>query len=251
MNDPHVVALHFRVHHHDRVDYSKAGPLVFDTPEFRVEVKDQKARFELKQHHASEEDARRVVEPFIQNWEFESSLQRDPDCFCLEFEGAEIIDRRPTPGVVRGASMHGKFKLSISLAKGTAFPPTYPQPPSGIDSAHQDVQVLFNRYGRYKVGKEPLPSFAYYCYREILEGSSGEADAAKRYNVSRKLLRHISALSSYKGGAEARKADGKGRPLTQDERRFLERAVVRLIQRVAEYHGSTQCLPRVTIADIG
>ena len=99
MNDPHVVALRFRVHHHDRVDYSRAGPLVFDAPEFLVEVKDQKARFELKQHYATEEEARCVVEPFIQNWEFDSSLRRDPLCFRLEFEGAEIIDRRPSPAL--------------------------------------------------------------------------------------------------------------------------------------------------------
>ena len=251
MNDPHVVALRFRVHHHDRVDYRRAGPLVFDAPEFRVEVKDQKARFELKQHYATKEEARHVVEPFIQNWEFDSSLRRDPDCFRLEFEGAEIIDRQPNPGVVHGMGMHATVKISISPAKGTAYAPAYPQPPSGIDSAHGDVQVLFHRYERYKAGKELLTSFAYYCYTEILEGSSGEADAAKRYNVSRKLLRRISELSSRKGGTEARKADGAGLPLTQDERRFLERAVVRLIRRVAEYHGSTRCLPKVTIADIG
>ena len=114
MNDPHVVALHYLVHHHDRVDYSKAGPLAFETPGFFVEVKDQKARFELKQHHGTEEDARRVVEPFIRNWEFESSLSHDPECFRLEFDRAEIVDRRPTPGVVRGRGTHARVKISIS-----------------------------------------------------------------------------------------------------------------------------------------
>ena len=84
MNDPHVVALRYRVHHHDRVDYSKAGPLSFDASDFHVDVRDQKVRFELKSHYATKEDARRTVEPFIQNWEFDSSLRRDPGCFRLE-----------------------------------------------------------------------------------------------------------------------------------------------------------------------
>ena len=251
MNDPHVVALRFRVHHHDRVDYGRAGPLVFEALEFIVEVKDQSARFEFKQHYASEEDARRVVEPFIQNWEFDSNLRRDPDCFRLEFEGAEIIDRRPSPGVVHGMAMPAKFTFSIPAAKGTAYARTYPLPPSGIDSAHRSVQVLFHRYERYKAGKEPLTSFAYYCYTEIAQVKKGQTSAASRYNVSRNLLDCISKLSSRKGGTEARKADGTEWPLTQDERRFLERAVVRLIRRVAEYHGDARCLPKITVDDIG
>ena len=43
MNGPHIVALRYRVHHHDWIDYSRATPLVFDTPEFRVTIDDRKA----------------------------------------------------------------------------------------------------------------------------------------------------------------------------------------------------------------
>ena len=249
MNDPHVVALHYRVEHHDRVDYSRAEPLAFDTPEFLVGVNDQKARFELKQHYATEKDARWVVEPFIQNWEFDSSLYRDPDCLRFEFKGAEIIDRRPSSGVVHGRGMSARFKISIPPGKGKAYARIYPQPPTGIDSAHGDVQVLFQRYVRYKAGKELLTSFAYYCCTEIENVEGGRKAAVSRYNVSSKLLERISKLSSIKGGTEARKADAVGFPLTQDERRFLERAVVRLIRRVAEYQANPQCSPKITIDD--
>ena len=31
---------------------------------------------------------------------------------------------------------------------------SYPTPPSGIDSAHRDVQALFQRYKRHKAGNE-------------------------------------------------------------------------------------------------
>ena len=250
MNDPHVVALRYRVHHHDRVDYGRAEPLAFDTPEFHVEVKDLKTRFELKQHYATKEEARQAVEPFIQNWEFVSSLSRDPGCFHLEFDGAEIIDRRPSPGVVHASAGAARFKFSVPPARGKAYANAFPQPPSGIDSTHREVVVLFHRYERYKAGKEPLTSFAYYCCTEIEQSGGGRSGTARQYKLHSKLLRRIGELSSTKGGTEARKAQGAGSPLTEDERRFLERAVVRLIRRVAEYHASPGCLPEITIGDI-
>ena len=45
MNDPHVVALLYRVEHDEAVDYSNAKPHVSDEPAFRLEVKDNQARF--------------------------------------------------------------------------------------------------------------------------------------------------------------------------------------------------------------
>ena len=250
MNDPHVVALLYRVHHHDGVDYSRAEPLAYETLDFRVEVNDLKARFELKQHYATAEDARQVVEPFIQNWEFDAGLSKGPGCFRFESDGADIIDRRPSPGVVRGRGTRGRVTLSGLPGKGKSYANAFPPPPSGINSADREVVVLFDRYERYKAGKEYLPNFANYCYTEIVESGGGRAGAAKRYRVSTKLLKRISELSSIKGGTEARKAQGAGSPLTEDERGFLERAVVRLIRRVAEYHASPGCLPEITIGDI-
>ena len=50
MNDPHVVALIYRVEHGNSVDYREAEPLTREEPAFRVDVKDNQARFELKAH---------------------------------------------------------------------------------------------------------------------------------------------------------------------------------------------------------
>ena len=67
MNDPHVVALIYRVEHGDGVTWNHAEPLVDpETPEeFRLQVKDKKARFELKVHYAKESEARKAIENFI------------------------------------------------------------------------------------------------------------------------------------------------------------------------------------------
>ena len=67
MNDPHVAALIYRVEHGDGVTWNRAEPLVDpETPEeFRLQVKDKRARFELKVHYAKESEARKAIENFI------------------------------------------------------------------------------------------------------------------------------------------------------------------------------------------
>ena len=100
VNDPHVVALLYRVDHGKSVSYQDAEPLLLDEPAFRLEVKDGQARFELKEHYATQEDALKSVEDYIQNWEFDASLESGPGSFRLKFQKAEIVDRNPTPDVI-------------------------------------------------------------------------------------------------------------------------------------------------------
>ena len=53
MNDPHVVALIYRVEHGNSVDYREAQPLIREEQAFRVAVKDNQVRFELKDHYGT------------------------------------------------------------------------------------------------------------------------------------------------------------------------------------------------------
>jgi hypothetical protein len=46
MNEPHVVALIYRVGHSDEVDYKDAAPLEFETDAFKVHIADGSAFFE-------------------------------------------------------------------------------------------------------------------------------------------------------------------------------------------------------------
>ena len=61
MHDPHVVALHYRIEHHNSVDYGNTKPLVREERAFRLEVREKKARFELKIHYGTEDDARELI----------------------------------------------------------------------------------------------------------------------------------------------------------------------------------------------
>lgn len=246
MDDPHVIALNYRVRHHDRVNYTKAGPLDTRTSDFRLEVRDKKVRFEFEPPYPrTVEDARGIVEPFIRNWEFDAALSHDPGYFKLKFKSAE---REASSGAGFRGFIDGSLEVSLEVVKAIASPATYPAPPSGIDCAHDDVQLLLRRYERFKARKALLPDFAYYCLTKIC--CDGREVAADRYKVSRKLLNRISQLSSHQGGPDSRKASKTEPPLTQDERRWLERAVVRLIRRVAEYHADPNNLCKLTVADI-
>ena len=254
MNDPHVVALIYNVRHKESVDYGEAKPLAFENDHFEVRVKAGKARFELKEHCATEQEARDVVEPFIRDWEFDAGLRRDPDCFGLDFDKAELIDRKPTPGVIVMHAAPARYHVSISSAKVTVSPPKYPTPPTGIDSSHPDVQTLYERYRRFREGREDLPSFAYFCLT-VLEypftpPRKGKRErAAASCGIDVDVLDRIGDLSSTKGGSGARKRDGIDKPLTDEERRFLERATVRLIRRLAEHHAAKGGLPTISMKD--
>ena len=253
MNDPHVSALHYRVCHNESVDYSEAKPLVFDQPSFRVEVKDRKARFELKQHYASEDEARKLIDPFVKNWEFDAGLRRAPGFFRLEFDRAEIIDRSPTKGVLHVSWSIRAGSPTVSV-KAQVQPMTYPTAPSEINSDHPDVQTLYQRYESFCQGKEPLTSFAYFCLTMVEQsvgpGKGLRQKAANVYGFGMPVLNKIASLSSTKGGSQARKALGANAPLAQDECRFLKRAIVRLILRVAEHHRGASGLRQISNKDI-
>ena len=159
MNDPHVVALIYRIERGDLVDYDKAEPLVREEGAFRLVVKDKQAWFELKKDYATETDARKAIEEYIRVWEFDACLKRGPDFFRLEFVRAEMVDRSPTPGQVRL-----KGRLSIvggGSARAGISVRRYPSPPSNLNLNPRDpnTDTMFQRYMGYFQQREPLQYF--------------------------------------------------------------------------------------------
>ena len=131
MNDPHVVALHYRIEHGpDVIDWSRAAPLDKEDRSFRVQAENGRVRFELKVHYASEEAARFAVDAdYIPNWEFVAGLERGPNAFTLRFDRSEIVDRNPPPGPPR-LSAHASFGgLTATANLAPPMPPAFPDPP--------------------------------------------------------------------------------------------------------------------------
>lgn len=238
MNDPHVVALIYDFLPEPSVDYSRAEPLRHEEAAFDLSVAEGIARFDMKEHFATEEEARRVVDRFVRQWRLYARLQGTRRSFKLKFKRPIIEDRDPTPGVV---SLAGGLRAEVRIGGGASLTiraHEYPSPPQSPLTITPDAQGMYDRFVGYLEGKEPLPSMAYFCLN-VLERSAGASGkkrqrAAKKYAVEEDVLNEIGKLSSRKGGAQARKGEGLGAELEPTEVRFLKRAVGAIILRMAE-----------------
>ena len=97
-----------------------------------------------------------------------------------------------------------------------------------------DVQAMLILYLRYRQGNEPLPSMAYFCGDVFTKRLGKDSrDAADKHKINHKLIKKVMELSSNRGGDQARHQSAIGKPLTQPEVRFLEKAVAAMIIRAA------------------
>ena len=252
MNDPHVVALFYNVKHSASVDYSDAKPLEHEEDNFTITIANDKACFTMKAHYATEEKALAAVEEYIQVWELDAALQKGPTAFTLEFDDLHIEDRKPQAGMQINATVPAPSAMLVATAMPIKHP--YPSPPSGLKIT-PDVQSMSDRWAGYRLCKEPLPSMAYFCLT-VLEASTRAPKgrrplAVKQYGIDRAVLDKIGDLSSEKGGTQARKADGIGRPLTLSEIRFLEEAIKALILKASEVaHDRNNSRAKIKLSDL-
>lgn len=234
MNSPHVEALIYVVDHDDAIKYQ--GRSESDHWGFRMKIENDLARFEMKEHYATVQEARNAVQSFIERWEFQETLRVGPGQFALRFEKPEVIDRRPDPGAVTASP--NPVNLSFTLSKPTVtVTRPYPQPPSEgrINLYDPDVKVMHFRYLLYRQGGDLLASTAYFCCDVFTKRLSRDfTDAASKHKISHNLIKKVHSLSSNKGGNQGRHAHGVDHPLTRDEEIFLENSVVAMIIRAAK-----------------
>ncbi len=255
MNDPHVVALNYKVRHGPEFDYSGAKSLCVRTDRFDLQLVDEKARFAMLGHHATEQEARASIDDYIRSWKLASAIEFGPNAFGLEFDWSEIEDRNPTPGVVLARPRPLRVGVALGIPQVIVKPPAYPSPPSKSLARSPDVESMYLRYAGHHEGREPLASMAYFCLT-VLEASTGKRQkrlkaAARKYCIDQKVLTNLSRLASTKGGVGARKAEGRGRELTLQEQHFLQMAVRAIIRRAAEVaHDPGACLKPITLGDL-
>ncbi len=241
MNDPHVIALNYRIEHHSSVDYDGVSSLDHSEDTFEFHVEGNNVRFAMKRHYATQSEALESVEGYIHAWERLAALQYGPNEFKLVFDGAEIEDLDPTPGVVYASAKPIHVKVSMSEAVGHVSRGEFPRPPSTRMEFSPHVELMFDRYVRYRARREYLTAMANFCLT-VLENSvqndkNRRKEAARHYDIEYKVLDEVGRLCFHKGGAEARKAQGIDEDLNGQERQFLEQVVKAIIQRAAEVAG--------------
>ena len=254
MNDPHVIALWYRIEHGDSVEYGEAQPLERSETGFYVKAEQGRVCFEFKDHYATAEAAREAIADYIREWEFDAGLLSGPHSFKLTFDRAQITDRKPPPPVpgVANVSVHFRAGVPTITVKAQVVKTHYPPPPSGLRLT-PDVQTMYDRFQGYRLGREPLTSMVYFCVT-VLEGpprKKRRETAAKKYGIQLEVLNKLGELSSERGGQQARKALGKDNDLTAQESRFLEEVIKAIIRRAAEKaHAPDSDLPEISLSDL-
>jgi hypothetical protein len=254
MNDQHVSVLNYRVRHDETVNYDEASLLEHETASFKVSVKGGEAHFEMKEHFPTAQQALEVVGPFILQWEFAAAIDRDPGEFELVFLDAVVEDRKPTPGVVDVARQE-TFEVCDSFSP--VFVRGYPEPPTNV-AVDADVEAMALHYSRYREGKETLAAMAYFCLT-VLERATGAPRGGQRrrlamqgkFGIEVTVANTLGDLTSEKGGAEARKDDGRSHEFTANERIWIEQATKRMIRRAAEVaHDPDAAASQITMGDL-
>jgi hypothetical protein len=126
---------------------------------------------------------------------------------------------------------------SVSIVVSRA----YPEPPTNV-AIDADVELMALRYSQYREGKETLAAMAYFCLT-VLERATGAARQSRRlrrlamqhkFGIEVTVANKLGDLTAEKGGAEARKDEGRSHEFTANERNWIEHATKRMIRRAAE-----------------
>jgi hypothetical protein len=251
MRDPHVETLHYELVPSERTSFS-APPLVAERSAFKLQLADGHLTVEMREHYASESEARDSVDPFLRAWEIQHALWAGSAEIHFKFERSKIIERDPPqPGAPQtielSSIVHGRAIVgaTLSVTRGS-----YPAPPTDFEVS-PDVETLWQRWEGYVGGREPLQGMAFFCLT-VLRMHGGQAGASKRFGISTKILRTLSYLASETGdAATARKATPNLRPISGEERAWLEAAVKALVRRVGEVAADPGAArPQLTMGDL-
>jgi hypothetical protein len=249
MNDPHVVALHYRIKHTEYCDYNKAPPLEHDEAGFSIRVEKNEARVVMKSHHATSESARDVVESFLRAWELSAALSHATAMFEFVFQSAEIIDRKPTPGqlcpqgITAGSPSIGVPDFHVARNQ-------YPDPPSGL-ARDTDVDLMFDCYRMWCTDRRRLSDACYFCLTVLERAAGNRKRAAVRFGIDHPVLDKIGNLTAKKGGNEARKALGAHTGFTSREQIWLQEVLKLLVRRAAEVaHDPNAALNKIVMSNL-
>ncbi len=233
MNDPHVSALKYRLSVDEPLEFCNPPDVLIDTPEFTGLLSKAILSLHPKAHFETELQVKPISDAFVHAWEIEAGLRYGHE-FHFQFEGCEIVDRKPTPGAIEATdTIHWSNSMAATL-KGLLS--QYPAPPNNF-LVTAEVETLWARYCRYKENKESLVGMAYYCYSYLKTAAGSNRAAAWQFGIQEKLLTRLRELSSERGDMlTARKVTPRVRPLSEKERDWIESAVKAIIRQLGTRH---------------
>jgi hypothetical protein len=252
MRDPYVESLRYRLET-EGGGFIDPEPIHHELDQFRVTLESGELQVEMKEHFASQGDARAAVEGFLRAWEIDAALRLGKPEIHFVFEKSTIIDRDPLPpgsSPVLEASAGGLAVVAGDLTVAVNRK-EYPNPPKRFRLS-PDADTLWHRYQGYVEGREPLLSMAYFCLSLLKWRAGDRRQASKEYGIQYDVLDRLGQLTATKGDmGTARKLNSYSTltPLSQTEVEWVRAAVEAVIHRVGEY-GSAGSLPQIRMSDL-
>jgi hypothetical protein len=182
MNDPHVVALRYRLEAVEGFTFDNPSPIEWEVPVCIFRVADGIVTATLRSDFASVEEARAAVEPHLHAFPLRTMLDNGRAVFTVQFSAPVVEDRKPPPASPGSPQVIVADTLQLNIR---TYPPTvhqrwrdYPPPPGQL-LVSPDVETLWHRYEGWRAGREPLPAAAYFCLTVVvgLRGRRGPSES--------------------------------------------------------------------------
>jgi hypothetical protein len=253
--NPHVVYLTYKIVAGEGIEFDNPEPLEHETDSFLFRLEAGVLTATPKGHFSTKEDARAVVERYLQAWELHHALKNGRRNVTFKYENAKIIDRiPPDSGAHLLLAVTGEYALVGGDVAFKLIWNHYPDPPPrNFQTVPPDAETLWNRFEGYLEKREYLQGMAYFCVTVIEADASPPRPrgyskkrkfAADKYRVELDVIGTLAELSSTRGNANtARKLPAL--PLTDAEKNWMEAAVKVIVRRVAELDSTSdpQSLP--------
>lgn len=244
MDNSRIERLHYTVGSgSDSISYGDPPAISLVNELGSFELRNGFAEVRPAEHFGNEEEARRAIEPFFRDWEIATDLTSNPGEIRFTFVRSEISGGQPGVKAIVAAA-RGRGTLDVKLEKVSH---KYPAPPPSFRTT-TDVEIVHRRWLAYTNGREPLQSMAFFVLTVMQKLAGGRREAGKVFGIDGEVLSEVGRLSSTKGDAlTVRKAGGNLDfvALSDSEKRWLERAIRRLIFRLGEHAGGAPLL-RIT-----
>lgn len=268
MNDPHVVALHYRMCVRDSVTFESPPPLSHEAGPFTLHLKNGQVVVTMREHFDSEQAAREAVDPFLDTWVLHAALKAHRRDFWFEYEHAEVIDRAPPPeppGVVgAGTALMASFGLHATGTVSTTRR-SYPAPPKSFARTPL-VEALFHLYQSSVNERRFAAAAGYFALTAIKTrvrepGWPGGVErsrlTASALGVEHAILQTLHDLTTEKGDiTTGRKVSDKAEldrsrpPHTGPQLNWICEAIRVLALRLGEWEADRSGLSPLTMAHL-
>jgi hypothetical protein len=233
-----VDKLRYRIEPGSGADYEGAKPITLDLPECNITLDRDVAIITMTAGFDSFDLAKDAVEPYLRSWEVHAGLKQGSPVLTFKYDGGEGTD-------TTGKKVYNVVSYADTLRILMPTRREYPHPPRSF-AATEEVQQMWNRYCGWLHGREPLDSMAYFCLTVVEKRFGGRSEAARKLNMSKKVVERIGCLTSRLGDRKATTL----RPHTTAEQAWLVEAVRVLILRLGEYETGRSPRTKITMSGL-